>query len=329
MPRPEATARRGAGPGGECRGRGRLAGSTGGAGRPMAYGLVRIIVNPISGRGHDPEFIDGLVRHLTLRAFPVEVTPTQRRGHARDLAASTPDDARCVVSIGGDGTHREVLAGLAGRRVPACIVPSGTENVLGRTFRLTGTIRDTVGLVHHGRPLALDMGMAGHEPFVMFSGIGFDAEVTRAVHLKRRGPIARSAYYGPTIRTWWRYGFPPLAVKVDGRLLTDDAGIVFVANTPLYADRLRIAARAVADDGKLDVVCYRTRSRWQMLRHMARTRRGTHLDHPLVAWAQGERIEITCAERDVPVQVDGDVAAATPLVFAVRPKAVRVLVHGP
>ena len=191
MPRPEATARRGAGPGGECRRRGRLAGSTGGAGRPMAYGLVRIIVNPISGRGHDPEFIDGLVRHLTLRAFPVEVTPTQRRGHARDLAAETPDDARCVVSIGGDGTHREVLAGLAGRRVPACIVPSGTENVLGRTFRLTGTIRDTVGLVcmvDHETGVPQAMGVASQK-----EGEGDRCELNVAQRMIRNLPDLTNA----------------------------------------------------------------------------------------------------------------------------------------
>ena len=294
----------------------------------MAQSLVRIIVNPISGRGHDPGFVDRLVRHLSLRGFSVQVTPTQRPGHARDLARETPDGARCVVSVGGDGTHREVLSGLVGRPVPACIVPSGTENVLGRTFRLTGTLRETVDLVQRGRPLALDVGLANEHPFIMFSGIGFDAEVTREVHLKRTGPISRTAYYGPIIRNWWRYGFPPLTVKVDGRLLTDDSGMVFVANTPLYADHLRIAARALGDDGLLDVVCFRTRSRWQILRHLVRTRLGTHLDHPLVAYARATRVEVTCTEREVAVQVDGDVVAGTPLTYTVLPKAVRLLVHG-
>ena len=291
----------------------------------MAQGLVRIIVNPVSGRGHDPGFVQELVRHLSLRAFAVDVTPTGRPGHARDLARETPDDARCVVSIGGDGTHREILSGLVGRPVPVCVVPSGTENVLGRTFRLTGTLRETAALIQHGHAVGVDVGLAGDRPFVMFSGVGFDAEITREVHRKRRAPIIRSAYYGPIVRKWWRYGFPPITVSVDGRLLADDAGIVFVANTPLYGGRLRFAPRARADDGLLDVVCFRTRSRWQILLHYLRTCRGTHLDHPLVAHAQGRRIEIICAARDLPVQTDGDVVATTPLVYTLRPKAVRLL----
>ncbi len=293
----------------------------------MAQGLVRIIVNPVSGRGRDLRFVQELVRHLSLRAFAVDVTPTSHPGHARDLARETPDDARCVVSIGGDGTHREILSGLIGRPVPVCVVPSGTENVLGRTFHLTGTLRETAALIQHGHAVGVDVGLAGERPFVMFSGVGFDAEITQEVHRKRHGPITRAAYYGPIVRKWWRYDFPAITVSVDGRLLADDAGIVFVANTPLYGGHLRVAPRARADDGLLDVVCFRTRSRWQILLHYLRTCRGTHLDHPLVAYAQGRRIEVTCAQRDLPVQTDGDVVATTPLVYTLRPKAVRLLVR--
>ena len=293
----------------------------------MAAGLVRIIVNPISGHGQDPHFVHDLVRHVSLRGFPVDVCRTGGRGHAARMAREVPDEARCVVSIGGDGTHSEVLSGLAGRPVPVCVVPSGTENVLAKTFGVSSALRETVRLIQQGRPISLDLGLAGDRPFVMFSGIGFDAEVTRDVHEKRNGPILRAAYYGPTVRRWWTYGFPPITVAVDGRVLCDDAGMVFVCNTPLYADGLRLGALAVGDDGLLDVVCFRTRSRWHMLWHYVRARLGRHLDHPLVAYGQGRAIDIDCEERPLPVQADGDVAARTPLRFGIRPRAVRLLVR--
>jgi YegS/Rv2252/BmrU family lipid kinase len=291
----------------------------------MTLGLVRIIVNPISGRGHDPRFVAELARHTTLRGFTVETLTTRGPGHARDLAHETPDDARCVVSIGGDGTHREVLSGLLHRPVPACIVPTGTENVLGRTFRLTGMLRETIGTIQNGQRVGLDVGLANGHPFLMFSGVGFDAAVTEEVHKNRTGPISRSAYYLPIVRMWWKYGFPPMAVTVDGRLLTDDAGVLLVANTPLYGDNLRMAPLAVGDDGLLDVVCYRARDRWQMLRHFIRTRLGRHLGHPLVAFGRGRRIEIACRERTLPVQVDGDAISTTPVTYTVLPKAVQLL----
>jgi diacylglycerol kinase (ATP) len=292
----------------------------------MTQGLVHIIRNPISGSGRPPGFLSELVHHLSLRGFPVRVSETAGPGDARRLASETPDDARCIISVGGDGTHREVLSGLVGRPVPVCPSPSGTENVLGRTLGLSGTLHETVDTVQRGRTIALDMAMANGRPFVMFSGVGFDAAVTQEVHRRRHGHISRSAYYGVILRMWWRYGFPPMTVKVDGRLITDDAGVVFVANTPLYADHLRIAPRAVGDDGRLDVVCFRTRERWQMLRHFVRAKLGRHLDRPLVAYAQGRTIEITSPERPLPVQTDGDACAETPVTYTVAPKAVRLLV---
>jgi diacylglycerol kinase family enzyme len=156
--------------------------------------------------------------------------------------------------------------------------------------------------------------------------VGFDAAVAQEVQQRRHGHILRSAYYGVILRMLWRYKFPSMVVKVDGRVLTDDAGMLFIANTPLYADRLRPAPLARADDGLLDVVCYRTRSHWQMLRHVIRTRLGTHLTHPLVVYAQGTRIEVTCPQMPLPVQIDGDTVATTPLVYTIQPRAVRLLV---
>jgi diacylglycerol kinase (ATP) len=286
---------------------------------------VRIIVNPISGSGYDRGFISALVHHLSLRGFRAEVTPTEGPGHARELARTTPQEARCVVSVGGDGTHREVMSGLIGRPVPVCIVPSGTENVLSRTFGARGTLVDVVTRIQDGQTVALDIGVANGHPFIMFSGVGFDAAVTQMVHENRRGNIRRDAYFGPILRLFWRYRLPRLTVSVDGRRVADDVGFLLVANTPQYAARLHIVPMAKADDGLLDVVCYRVRSRWQLLAMAARTLRGRHLGHPLVAHERGRTIEVVSAEGSQPVQIDGDKVTTTPVTYTVMPKVVNFL----
>ena len=295
----------------------------------MALGLVRIIVNPISGRGTHRGMLRDLERHLATRGYPVQVAATGHADHARELAASAPDDATCVVSVGGDGTHREVLSGLIGRRVPACIIPSGTENVLCRTFRLSGLLSETVGTVCRGRAIPLDVGFANGRPFMMFCGIGFDAAVTGAVHEKRRGRIWRHTYYVPILRAFWKYAFPPIHVTVDGRTIADDAGMVLVANTPLYADGLSLAPRAVGDDGLLDVVAYRARSRWELLHLFVKTKLGIQFDDPRVVYARGRAIDVRSNGTPVPTQTDGDPLMTTPVSFTVQPKAVRLLVPDP
>jgi diacylglycerol kinase family enzyme len=54
---------------------------------------------------------------------------------------------------------------------------------------------------------------------------------------------------------------------------------------------------------------------------------GRHLDHPLVAYGQGRRIEVVCEERLLPVQADGDVITETPLAYTVRRQAIRLMVR--
>jgi len=277
-----------------------------------------------------------MARHLALRGFSVEVHRVRGPGDARRLARATPAKARCVVSVGGDGTHREVFAGLAERSgdetaprrppVPVAVVPAGTENVLARTFGLTGTLREAVGLVQQGAAVPLDLGTADGRPFVMFAGVGFDAEVTRDVHRRRRGRIVRAAYYGPILRRWWTYDFAPMTVRADGRPLCDDATVVFVCNTPRYAAGLRPAPGAVAGDGLLDVVCLRIGSRWEMPWEFVRMRLGRHLDPRGVVRGRARRVEVTCEKRPLPVEADGDVVGQTPVVFRVWPRAVRLLV---
>jgi diacylglycerol kinase (ATP) len=292
----------------------------------MASPPVRIIYNPISGRGQDRRFIAELAHHLTMRGFVVEAAATQGRSHARELARTAPDSTRCVISLGGDGTHREVISGLVGKPVPVCIVPSGTENVLARTFRALSTLQDVVRRVQDGQVVAIDLGVANGNPFTMFSGIGLDAAVTKMVHEKRGGSITRDAYFGPIFRVMWNQPLPRMAVVVDGRALADDVGFMLVANTPQYASRLRIAPHALADDGLLDVVCYRTQSRLELLRLYFETWRGRHLRHPRVAHDRGRHIEVTSAGAPVPVQVDGDAVTTTPAAYSIIPRAVHLLV---
>jgi diacylglycerol kinase (ATP) len=291
----------------------------------MTLGLVRIIVNPASGRGPGP-LVAQLVYHLGLRGFEVEARQIRPHERAEDLAAATPDDAYCVVSVGGDGTHRSVFAGLLNRPVPICVVAGGTENVLGKTFALRGGLQAILKRIQANRCVPMDIGMAGGVAFVMYAGVGFDAAVTRAVHAVRHGRITRAAYYAPIARLLRTYTFPPLAVTVDGRTIMEDAGYVFLGNTPLYADGMRIASRAIADDGLLDVVCYRARSGWQLFRSYLPTLSGKHTGHcPNVEYAQGRRIEIVGTRGPVPCQTDGDAMLDTPVTCTVAPKAVRLM----
>ena len=89
---------------------------------------VRLIVNP-AARG-DKGGAENARRLIAGHGgWEVEVSLTEVRGHGVLLAEAAADaGVDLVASVGGDGTAREVAAGLAGTTTPILIIPAGTGN---------------------------------------------------------------------------------------------------------------------------------------------------------------------------------------------------------
>ena len=98
---------------------------------------VAIIINPVSG-GIASSEVRRRVRDWRRRcsrrcANRGEVFVTERRGHARELAAAAvARGARLVVAWGGDGTVNEVASASCGGDAALGIVPAGSGNGLAR-----------------------------------------------------------------------------------------------------------------------------------------------------------------------------------------------------
>ncbi|WP_219461041.1 diacylglycerol/lipid kinase family protein [Nonomuraea rhizosphaerae] len=152
---------------------------------------------------------DVLIRALGA-AVDLTVEETRYRGHAAALAAMAHGKGYDVVAVlGGDGTINETVNGLlnpvngdipaltdpaheddpsAGR--PALIViPGGSANVFARALGLPNDAVDATGAVlealREGRRRTVGLGQAlwdGESRYFTFcSGMGYDAEVVRAV----------------------------------------------------------------------------------------------------------------------------------------------------
>ena len=69
---------------------------------------VKVIINPRSGRGRAREQT-GLIDTLGHRYGELDIVPTQRPGHATELArAAIVDGVDIVVALGGGGTLNQV-----------------------------------------------------------------------------------------------------------------------------------------------------------------------------------------------------------------------------
>jgi diacylglycerol kinase family enzyme len=144
-------------------------------------------------------------------AVELEIVETRYRGHGISLAASAASAGYgLVITLGGDGTVNEAVNGLlrppqAPSGPPAAAappvtpptaalpalaaLPGGSANVFVRALGLPPDPVDATGQVlaalTAGRSRSIGLGLADDRYFTFNSGLGFDAEVVRAVEGRR------------------------------------------------------------------------------------------------------------------------------------------------
>ncbi|MFI6597789.1 diacylglycerol/lipid kinase family protein [Nonomuraea sp. NPDC050536] len=153
---------------------------------------------------------DVLIRALGA-AVDLTVEETAYRGHAAALAGTACEKGYDVVAIlGGDGTINEAVNGILvtdadpETRPALIVIPGGSANVFARALGLPNDPVEATGAaleaLREDRRRSVGLGQAIWEDqsryFTFCSGLGFDAEVVRAVEgLRGAGRKATPARY--------------------------------------------------------------------------------------------------------------------------------------
>jgi len=317
-----------------------------------------LIYNPAAGQLDVTRDLQEAVSHLEEQGWRITWKRTHGRGDATTFAREAVAAGQDVVIVaGGDCTIGEAANGLAYSQVVMGVLPIGTGNVWAREVgypvsSLSIPLRDAVRelgwglearlfnpLVEAARVLAeghvrcIDLGKAidvhGLERyFVMWSGIGLDAQVAQEVelhqhHLKRRMGIL--TYIVAGILTALHFRGSRVSVLVDGRRVTRRAILVVLGNAQLYGGVVRLTARAQLDDGLLDVCVFRGHNTLAVLRHILGVFLGRHLRDPQVDYYQARQVSIHTA-KPLPVHMDGDPCGTTPRRFEIAPQALNIIV---
>jgi len=96
---------------------------------------------------------------------------------------------------------------------------------------------------------------------------------------------------------------------------------------PYFGVGFAIVPTARPDSGELVLSVFEDMTKLQLLAHFAAIANGGQVEEPRIATYQGSSFRITTTSYPaVPVQADGQVVGETPVVFAVLPHALTVLV---
>ena len=300
--------------------------------RALAHPPV-LIFNPNSGQKLGLSTNAGgaeEARHaLRAAGVPFDPWPTERAGHATELARKAVAEGRAlVIAAGGDGTAGEVAQALAGTDVVLGIMPLGSVMNVARTLCIPRDLPEAAQVIARGQVLAMDLGKVGDVYFLEAAGVGLDAGLFGYFEqLESKG--LRRKVLGAAVRFLRGLGTPTLAVQVDGRVHRVRAPMVAVANGPFVGAAYALAPDARVDDGLLDVVVFHGASVPRMLLHLLAVAGGRRLSIPpeaVVLRGRSIRIARRRGRRTLPVHADGTAIGATPVRFEVVPAALRVLV---
>jgi diacylglycerol kinase (ATP) len=276
---------------------------------------VIIIANPVSGRRLGQAAAEAAAGVFAEAGWKADVRVTRGPGDAKGLARQAAEEkAQVVFAAGGDGTLSQVLAGLLDTGVPAGLIPAGTGNDLARTLGLS---LDPVSaarqaLEGHAVPVDLMCLQGGELWAVNVLGVGFDARVAVRCNRRPRRLGGLAAYLLAVAGELVALRTTQVRLQVDGQTWEGPLLLCAVANATSYGAGMRIAPHASMYDGLLDVVVVRPVRRLEFLRAFPLVFRGAHLKHPAVQVFRGSHITLQ-TEQPEPVNVDGDIAATTPL----------------
>jgi diacylglycerol kinase family enzyme len=93
----------------------------------------------------------------------------------------------------------------------------------------------------------------------------------------------------------------------------------------VFGGGMHLVPQAALDDGLLDVVMTRERSRAGLLVNLPRVFRGTHVGDPALVFLRGREIAFA-ADRPFVAYADGEPVASLPVTVRVAHRALRVLV---
>ena len=292
---------------------------------------IKIIVNPVSGRGKAGRLANAVADLLRRQGCTVDLQLTLKGGDACRLAA----DARgfsALAATGGDGTVNEVLNGLPADPPPLAMLPSGTANVLAKELRLPRSPEGLARVLREGREAIWDLGverLRGRK-FLLFASAGYDAHVVHIFHAARTGPIQMWQYIYWGVKSLVDFSVPRIEVELDGTRVTSSAAWVTVSNVPSYGGPLVFTPNARPDNRTFEVMIQHARRKRDIVRifFAAILNYLTGFAYPMVdvTFHQATRVRLTSADgRPVPVQVDGDPGGHLPADFEIVPEGIRVL----
>ena len=250
---------------------------------------------------------------------------TPRIGEAELVARRGAEEGfEKIVAAGGDGTINEVVNGLAGTNATLGLLPIGTMNVFATELGLpVHDLELCWNVIQRDSTRVVDLPKANEKFFVQLAGVGLDAQVVKETSAKLKRSFGPLSYLISAAQIAARQ--PPRLFLQSDDATVKEGSFVLVGNGRLYGGPFPFFKHAVIDDGKLDVIVFKSLGYLEIIKYLQDVVFSSDIRVPEIEYFQTSRLRVE-SDQSVPVELDGELVGNCPVEFTLQERSLRVLV---
>jgi YegS/Rv2252/BmrU family lipid kinase len=285
-----------------------------------------LVVNARSRKGQ--KLFENTCAAMKGLPYPVDAHAVE---HPRDLEATVkkalakkPD---LLILGGGDGTVSGLVDLMVGHNVILGVLPLGTANSFARTLGIPLDIPGAVEVIRTGVPKRIDLGMIDKDYYANCAAMGISPQIAETVpHLLKKA-LGRVGYLGWAAWQFTRFKPFTLIVGQDGQEHRLRVVEVRISNGP-YHGGTELVESASVDSGEIVVQAVMGHFKRRLVNNWAAGWFKLASRHDEVREFRGRVITIDTEPR-LPISIDGEVLAHTPVTARIAAAVIEVMVPAP
>lgn len=289
-----------------------------------------VLVNPHGGLKKGKRLLEQVKPVFTHAGFGLNIIDSTFAGHIRELANQLDyTDYDGFIVIGGDGSMHEIVNGMLSRhdqkQIPIGLIPGGTGNSFIRDLDLLDPIKAAETVVNgFTRPIDVMEISINNIKRYAFNIVGWGLVTDVGKHAERFRWLGESRYTFTAVLEVLNLRPRPAQLLFGDRQIIDDFALMIACNTCHTGKGMKMAPKAVLDDGLIDLVVIRYgATRVKLLAMLPKLFDGTHIYDPMVEYYQVSSFSLI-PKVDETLNIDGELLGSTPIRVNVKKQKITV-----
>ena len=300
---------------------------------------VGFIVNPNAANGSCRKIWPAIEDKARQLFDDVLVFETECQGDGTPLVhRAQQEQVDLFVSVGGDGTHNEVVSGIV-QHAPGAelgILSIGTGGDFRKTFGIQKDPMLALEQLAGGYAKDMDAGKIEYislqdKPetryFANIASIGIGGLVDKLVNESSKALGGKASFFVGSLRATMQYKNFDCRIELDGNTAYEGPlFLVSVCNGQFYGGGMNVAPMADPHDGLFDVVIMEDFGWGDKLRMAKNIYKGKHIGSPRIQHHRARHMQLTTEATAAWIDLDGEFPGRMPGSCTILPAAYRLRV---